>query len=365
MPVGTEGTNHSLKETEQRVTEGALLKFYGLYHAPLNLQSVPGIVKSFEEFLNSPYRQKSLYHENPDLETASAARIKQNISAVGGLRHYVNVLFPTSRAEEITKRIEDVVSNKRSEAVDILYREFPPLRPYILPVFVFREVDRLRVDHVFEFDFESHTREGLSEIRRLSQKSGLFRGEALRFWEEGELMEGIGALKQSGNYIAEAGRTRKMEIVDFLKGRVRKLSKTKGGGAVFMLFGNDHLEEAETVQRKLMAQKDVVYDFSRDSGIKLLISDRALPSMPDQTVAQMLFREILMNGVTDLFLGQGKLTALADNYLNIAMMIDKVCLSYSMDEIDMFCRERIRRSNVVMHVQDNPLMSPVRILADK
>ena len=145
---------------------------------------------------------------------------------------------------------------------------------------------------------------------------------------------------------------RDMEVVDPLKGQVKRLLKNPKGGVIFILLGAAHEPVIPAVQRKLGSNTPVTFEIiGNNPSIEesVALKARTGENLTEEEVARAAFAYHGINKVSEKLIAAGKTSPLMTRFQDISDSINSVAASLSIAEIETTCKGKKTQDVIINH----------------
>lgn len=338
-----------------------LVTFYGWDHSDFNITGMDSVKRALATHLDQTKGDRTILLESASMTGSLAQKAKDLRKTHGGL---VN----TSLARQLKREkgfdpSPTAIENRKGQidAVGVVRAIDERLLPADSVTSYLRNhmIDDLAQQYDFNLMYETHDKKTAGSTRAINQEFVQVNQRAYSAWQQGNFTEALASYRTAedlGRRLAE----RDIDVVEDLKGKIRKLLKTQDGGSVFILFGAAHEPMIPALKRKLGPNVPVEFETFNGRTTQLealsILKLRSGNAITDEDVARQAFAYHANNDIAQAMKNRGNLSVFMNNYEDIVSAIDSIASSLSLKEIEQACKNK----QVIELVRSHPSAETIR-----
>lgn len=334
---------------EQEPKPKVVVAFHGINHHFLNLEGIKHTKEALRRHLLQSRSVTTVLLEG-DLTQTLAERYKKEIKTFGGIGNFASagILRMINRREPTpTEAIAHKNTVARTDLDSVINTGLIPIDSLRL-YYAFLALDELSQGYNLELDFETQPKKVQDKVAQITTTYETIQQQTLiEQWTNGDFSHAVENWKKYCQMDISVSQIREAELVEDLKSRIRKMAKLPGSGSVFLVFGATHSPMMEALERKIGPKapvKFVIDTHNNSSEIilpSILLSLRKGIDSPDERYAQEVFYRQLFQATYTYFERDSKISAFAYNFEKIEMILNKLALQTSLEEIRRICEEKV------------------------
>ena len=352
----------------QEARRDTRILFHGVLSSPFDLQGVKPVVDVFERALEQSTGRNILYMESPSATHEDVERSKMVVENHGLVDPIVGNIFRAHGADARTQddldKLRQTIDRVGTGAITIGLVPPTMAREY----FFHRELQRVREDHPFDVEYESHQPEIVSEVSELEGEIIHLTAVSVGLWLKGEveqLIENQKRMHQAGHQI---GTLRAPDVISDLTSLAEDLLQTEEKGALFIPFSLANTPMVYAVRR----------NFWENAAIELEVTSAGFEKSPETRIREGLqngipiadevyaqhFLEIAMSAaVKSHVMNRRRLTAYMENYETLEQAISATASTFSLAEIEELSKTQRHLLDVLrVHPLSAPLLPYISTL---
>lgn len=327
--------------------------FYRWDHSPFNVQGIRNAHQALSTYFGATEGERVLFLEAATRTQSGAEKSKDFAREHGG---YLNALIARDlKRENGRDPLPFAIARRKSEIETLgiegaVENKLIPIRSAMM--YTMQQMfDELGGDYPFRLEYETHEKSSADKLASSAKEFHALSQQGYQAWEYGDFTQAVAYYKKADELSGQLAN-RDMEVVDPLKGQVKRLLKNPKGGVIFILLGAAHEPVIPAVQRKLGSNTPVTFEIiGNNPSIEesVALKARTGENLTEEEVARAAFAYHGINKVSEKLIAAGKTSPLMTRFQDISDSINSVAASLSIAEIETTCKGKKTQDVIINH----------------